>query len=448
MKRKMRGLLYALLALGAVAPLFSNQEIEVEKNLSLGDASFEKNDYPAAIESYFNAAALSTKPENLSRAYFGLSLCHFYQRDMAESVKWMRKVTLVDPKKQITVDSYPKPFVDLFTQVLAEARIKGAPVVSPARAGTLPGEAKTKTPPKKEEPIKTVEIVPEKVEPVKQEEPQKKEEQAVSVEEPKQEAPGTTVPAISMSPEAPSGRDFWARFAGRFEISVHFSNWTVSPVTAILEGFADEFAEAIQSAVNKELNRRYPDLIKGAYSSDLSLDSGGSNYGFELRYYSRGWAGTFSLGLGFEQTNIKLSAGGTAMQEFTNAGVAQAEATAEIETKPFATHFSFRWEIGSPTSRVRPFIMFGLGLAPLSGTFRYSYLGTYTYNGNQESIQDAQTKDFEGFSEDINFDIPKLLVIIQLDFGLKVEIFKGLFVSGQAGIWDGFHLRGGLGYRF
>ncbi|MCX6565998.1 MAG: hypothetical protein NTW38_06180 [Candidatus Aminicenantes bacterium] len=449
MKRKLIGLLYVVLALAAAAPLFSNQEIEVEKNLIQGNASFEKNDYPAAIESYFKAAAQSTKSENLSRAYFGLSLCHFYQRDMAESVKWMRKVALVDPNKQITVDSYPKPFVDLFTQVLAEARAKGTPVVSPARVEAPPAKADTQTPPKKEEPAKTVEIVPEKVEPVKQDEPLKKEEQAVSAQEPKKDKPEKTVPAISLSPEVPPGRDFWARIAGRFEFSVHFSSWTVSPVTSLLEGsMQDNFGEALQTAINKELNRKYPFLIKGPFTSDLSFDSAGSNYGFEIRYYSRGWAGTFSLGLGFEQTNIKFSASGTAKQEFTPAGVAEATASAEVQTKPFATHFSFRWEIGSPTSRVKPFITFGLGLAPLEGTFTYSYLGNYSHDGAQETIQDAQSKDFEALSEDIDFNIPKLLVIIQFDFGLKVEIYKGLFILGQAGIWDGFHLRGGLGYRF
>lgn len=459
MKWKLRGLLCVVLVLGAVAPLFSNQEIEVEKTLSLGDASFEKSDYPAAIELYFKAAALSTKPGNLSRAYFGLSLCHFYQRDMAESVRWMRKVTLVDPDKKITFDFYPKPFVDLFTQVLAEARAKGTPVVSPARAETPPGEAESRTPPKKEEKAKTVEIVPENVEPVKEEEPLKKEERAKAAEvglekvnpaetQSKQEEPQKNVPPALVTGEISSARDFWSRLAGRFEVSVHFSNWTISPVTNLLEGFADEFADAIQTAVNKELNRRYPFLINGPFSSDFSLDSEGSNYGIEIRHYSRGWAGTFSLGVGFEQTRIKLSANGSAKQEFVNAGVAEAMAFTEIETKPFATHISFRWEVGSPTSRAKPFIQFGLGLAPLEGTFSYSYSGTYTFNGEQESIQDAQTKDFEGFSEDINFDIPKLIVIIQLDVGLKVEIFKGLFVVGQAGIWDGFHLRGGLGYRF
>ena len=448
MKWKLRGLLCVALALGAAAPLFSNQETEVEKTLSLADASFEKSDYPAAIELYFKAAALSTKPGNLSRAYFGLSLCHFYQRDMAESVRWMRKVYLVDPDKIITFDFYPKPFVDLFNQVLSEARAKGTPVVSPARAETRPGEAESRTPPKKEELAKTVEVVPENVEPVKEEEPPKQEEQAVPSEAagtpPKPGAPGTAVSAISPSPEGPSARDFWSLLAGRFEVSVHFSNWTISPVTNLLDGFADEFGDAIQTAINKELNRRYPYLIKGAFSSDFSLDSEGSNYGIEIRHYSRGWAGTFSLGVGFEQTRIKLSANGSARQEFVNAGVAEATASTEIETKPFATHISFRWEIGLPTSRVKPFIQFGLGLAPLEGTFNYSYSGTYTFNGEQESIQDAQTKDFKGFSEDINFDIPKLIVIIQLDVGLKVEIFKGLFIVGQAGIWDGFHLRGGL----
>ena len=97
---------------------------------------------------------------------------------------------------------------------------------------------------------------------------------------------------------------------------------------------------------------------------------------------------------------------------------------------------------------MKPFVTFGLGLAPLDGTFEYSYLGTYSYAGYQESIQDAAKKDFKALSEDIDFDIPDLIVFLQMDIGLKIEIFRGLFLTGQAGLWNGFHLRGGIGYRF
>ena len=430
MKTISRGLLCAFIILASAGLLSANQEVEVERNLAAADAFFEKSDYPAAIEAYFKAAALSTKPENLSRAYFGLSLCHFYQRDMAESVRWMRKVALVDPDKRISADAYPKPFVDLFTQVLAEARAKGTPVVSPGRVEGPPATAPQP---------KTVEVAPEKTEP------------PPSAEAPPQagKTPPAAAPVLPPAAGVSSAGDFWSRLAGRFEISVHFSDWTVSPVTSLFESaLKDEFGEAIQTAINRELNRRYPFLIKGPFSSDLALDSEGSNFGFELRYYARGRAGTFSLGLGFEKTNIAFSASGTARQEYAPAGVAEAAASAKIETKPFATHLSFRWEIGSPAARVKPFVTFGLGLAPLDGTFEYSYLGTYSYAGYQESIQDAAKKDFKALSEDIDFDIPDLIVFLQMDIGLKIEIYRGLFLTGQAGLWNGFHLRGGIGYRF
>ncbi|MHB8054609.1 MAG: tetratricopeptide repeat protein [Candidatus Aminicenantales bacterium] len=435
-----------LLVASLFVPAATAQETDIEKTLMQADSLFEKSDYLGAIGSYFKASALSTKAPELSRAYFGLAICYFYQRDMAETVKWMRKVALVDPHKTVTVDSYPKPFVDLFNQVLAEARAKGSPVVSTDRVAAAPVQAKES---EKIEPVPVPVIVEEEkgengVPAAAAAAPATNKDEPVLREEPKKPAalniPQTTAPAYE---------DFWTKMAGRFEASVHYSSWSVNLVANILEeDINDAFGKALQSAINKELSRRYPTLEKKDFSSDLAFDTSGSNYGFEIRYYSRGRAGTFSLGIGLEKTNIKFAMDGTASQTFTVGGVAQATATALLETKPFATHFSFRWEIGQPTARVKPFITFGIGLAPLDGTFTYSYAGTYTLGSAQESISDSQTKDFAALSEDIDFDIPKTLIILQLDFGLKVEIFNGLFILGEAGIWDGFMLRGGLGYRF
>jgi len=388
-------------------PFVSAQETDVLKALSRGDALFEKNDYKEAIVAYFEAAALSTKPENLSRAYLGLALCNFYQRDMAESVKWMRKIALGDPNRQISEDTYPKPFVDLFNQVMSEARAKGTPAAA--------SKKKAETPPVK----------------VKEEKPT--------------DVRTSETPKLRVV-EAPEKG--WP-LGGRLELSVHYSSWTVDPVTALFEdGLNEELGGAIQDEINEDLIKRYPGLVTGPFTSDMSFDSEGSNYGIELRYYVRGRAGTFSLGVSLEQTHIKFTLAGTARQEFTNGGLAVAEAEAAVETKPFSTNVSFRWEIGSPTARVKPYFTFGLGFAPLKGTFSFGYFATYTIGTASETFEDAQSKTFPELSEDLDFQIPDFLLIVQLHFGLKIEIFKGLFIQGEAGIWNGLLLRGGLGYRF
>lgn len=457
MKKKILRYSGVLLVLASFfAPTATAQETDVEKTLLEADVFYAKGDYLSAIGSYFKASALSTKAPELSRAYYGLAICYFYQRDMAESVKWMRKVALVEPNKTISADSAPKAFADLFNQVLAEARAKGTPVIS---TGPVPAAPSQKAQAENVEPV-AIPVIDERAaaeaegkaaaakaleaaEAEKEAEPAKKNETPVR-EEPRR-------PAALNLPQstAPAYEDFWTKLAGRFEVSVHYSGWTVNPVVSLFEDdLNDSLGKALRNAIDDELTGKYPGLVKDKFSSDLAFDASGPNYGFELRYYSRGRAGTFSFGIGLEKTNIKFSMDGTASQSFTNGGVAQATATAVVEAKPLATHLSFRWEIGSPAARVKPFFTLGFGFAPLDGTFVYSYTGTYTLGSASESISDSQTKDFEALSEDIEFDIPEIIVFLQLDFGLKVDIVKGLFVVGQAGFWDGLHVRGGLGYRF
>jgi len=100
------------------------QEDEVQKLLTQADAYSQKGDYKLAIGCYLEAAALSQSKPSLSRAYFGLALDYFYLRDMANSVKWMRKVSEVDPNKEISELFYPKGFTQLFNQVQKERREK------------------------------------------------------------------------------------------------------------------------------------------------------------------------------------------------------------------------------------------------------------------------------------------------------------------------------------
>jgi hypothetical protein len=183
------------------------------------------------------------------------------------------------------------------------------------------------------------------------------------------------------------------------------------------------------------------------YAQTLAFDSNGTNTGFEIRYYSRGRAGTFSLGLAFEKTYIKLALSGTAKQDYLSGASAAVDVNANVALSPFTTNVNFRWEFGA-NQRLTPFITFGLGFAPLSGTFSYAYNGTYKAGAVQQSLGGSKEQTFDELAADIDFKLPSIFILFQLDFGLKAELAKGLYLAGEAGIWDGLILRGGISYRF
>lgn len=199
--------------------------------------------------------------------------------------------------------------------------------------------------------------------------------------------------------------------------------------------------------VSQEVRSSHYALIEAGSQQELSFDSGGSNYGLEIRYYSRGWPGSFSLGLSFDQTTIRLALSGKVNQSFTNGTSAEAEASGQLTLDLASTLINFRWDI-SPLSRLSPYFIVGLGITPFQGVVNYEYIGTYKAIGLQESLSDGDEMTLKELAEENDFDLLDVFVVLQLALGLDVEIYKGLTVSGEAGLWDGFYLRGGLGYRF
>lgn len=399
----------------AVAAARGEQSGEDAADLLLkqADAFFLKGAYKLAMGTYLEASAMSRSPLTLSAAYFGLSQCYFYERDMANTVRWMRKTAEIDPQKEITEAFYAKSFVDLFRQVRDEVRKKGLPAEE-AAAAAEPDPKIGETPP----PVRG---------------------------ESRREPPPVRAPRDQDPPpfEVPDKSEK----GGHWEVSLHFGTWTIDPILSLFESrLIDELSQELQNQIIKELGDYYGGLVKSAFTPALSLDSNGSNYGLEARYFARGWAGTFSLGFSMEKTRLTLAMTGSAQQAFSNGGTAQVEAQANLETAPFSTNFSFRWEIGR--GRIRPFISLGFGFAKFDGTASYSYTGTYKFGVLEHSIGETETKTFEQLSEDINFQIPSHIVLFQLSFGLKAEILKSLSLLGEAGIWDGFLLRGGLAFRF
>jgi len=407
-KRPIVGLFSAGVFLCAAAAAAFSQEPDVEQLLARADEFYQNGNFNLAVGIYLEAAGMSRSRINLSRAYFGLSICFFEQKDSASAAKYLRKVAEVDPNKRISELFYPKAFVEMFDAAMKEAQAREEP--SP--------------------PEKAVE------------EPKPKAGAERAVEPPLKARPGTEArrPDVSFGDE-PQG--------GHFEINVHYSAWTVDPILSLFESrLTNELAEELQNEVVKKVGASYSGLVKAAFNPVLALESEGSNYGIELRYFSRGRAGTFSFGLGLEQTRIRFGVTGSIAQDFTIGSRAEVEAEAFVEIKPLCPHVSFRWDIGRPGAAVKPFVAFGVGVAPLKGTFTFAYAGRYAFGFVTDSISDSQTKTLAELSEDIDFDIPDYLPILQLGVGLRVELFRGLFLLGEAGVWDGLLLRGGLGFRF
>jgi tetratricopeptide (TPR) repeat protein len=401
------------------------KEQDAETLLRQAEAYYQKGEYKLAVGCYLEAVAIAQNPLDLSLVYFGLALNHFYLQDMASSVKWMRKTSEVDPNKEISDMFYPRNFVQLFKQIQKEVR----ETRSVSKSGP--------------EPIKKPdqEKIEEGAKPAKE-----KTEQTEREEPPPPPLKQRPSESISKIEEATASEE---EKGGHWEASSHYSVWTINLIKGLFEGsLTRELGEEIQNKVVKKVGSLHAGLVKSTYAQNLAFSSGGSNYGLEVRYYSKGQSGTFSLGLSLEQTHIKFTLKGPVKQEFTNGSSASVNTDAYLETNPFSVNFSFRWEFGAATSRVKPYFVLGFGFASLSGTFYYSYTGSYQYGTLQEEIPDSDSKSFEELSEDINFNIPKMLVILQLHFGIKVEIYKGLSLLGEAGIWDGFLLRAGVAYRF
>lgn len=390
------------------------REVKVDELLSQADMYYLKGEYNMAIGCYLEAVGMTGSKINLSRAYFGLSLTYFYLRDTANSAKWLRKVFEVDPKKEISPLFYPQSYYQLFKDVQEEMTRERRDKIPEAR-------------PKAEEtpPQKTKEVPPEKT-----------------------QKPPSSMPPVKIRLPQEKVEDKQGILGGRWEVKVHTSLWSLDPVKGWFdEELNDRLGKEIGREVSNKLQASYPALSRSGYTHSLAFDSGGSNLGLEVRYYSRGREGTFSVGFSLEKTAIRLSVDGTVRQEFKDGSYADVVASGKIETGPFSTNISFRWD-ASPKLRVAPYLVFGFGFAPLKGHFSYSYTGNYHRAGAQWIIEDSGEKTFEELAEENELRIPDVFLLLQLSLGLKVDLAGGFCLRTEAGIWDGFILRAGLAYRF
>jgi hypothetical protein len=266
-------------------------------------------------------------------------------------------------------------------------------------------------------------------------------------------APAETAPEVREKPVAgqelqviPEG--ILEEKGGRFEIGFHFSAWSIDPAKSAFEGtLTKKAANEIREQVTDQLRAIYGNMLSpSSYEHSLSLDSEGSNYGFEVRYYPLGRRGSMSIGLSLEKTRIKVVMKGPVTQRYTDGSEATVEGDAYVETNPLTTNLSFRWDF-VPSWRVTPYFVLGLGIGPLEGTAAYVYTGTYRRGTAQSDVSGEETKTFDQLREEGEIDLDRF-ILLHTALGVKGRFYKGLTLKAEMGFWDGLLLRGGLAYRF
>lgn len=237
----------------------------------------------------------------------------------------------------------------------------------------------------------------------------------------------------------------------KIEIAIYYGRWSLNLFKGLFEDdLIREISEEIQEEILNQVRgiRGNPAPSPTVFDQTFTFDSGGPNYGLEVRLYPQGKEGAFSLGISLDRTKVRLTLVGDVSQNFSDRSSAEVRgAVGEITLNPFFTILSFRWDF-KPDWRITPYAVFGIGVAALNGQVRYDYTGSYRWGVFEQEIGEAETRTIKEAEEDSDINFPNILPLLQINFGVRAEIIPHLHLRAEAGIWDGFALRAGFGYRF
>ncbi len=253
------------------------------------------------------------------------------------------------------------------------------------------------------------------------------------------------------------------RAQGHWEFGFHYSQWSIDLFSGLIE---DKVGETLESELKEDIldaiRDDYEYIEETYYSQEVDFDSGGWNYGFEVRWYPAGKHGSYSLGFSLEKTYMRVSfpevsANMTLKDEVHNhTGDFHGEVSEAIfEMWPFSFHLSFRWDI-KPSWKWRPYITFGVGMAGAGsvnkGEYSLAWSGTAVIDGVPALYEDGKSGTLEELREELEeedeeFFLPEFFPFIQLNLGLKGEVYDNLYVLIDVGVWDGLLFRLGVAYR-
>jgi len=239
---------------------------------------------------------------------------------------------------------------------------------------------------------------------------------------------------------------------GKWQVGPHYGIWTLSPVESMIEDFiADTLESELQGLLEEMVEEFAPDweYTDLTFHPDIHFGSGGTNLGLEVRFYPGGEDGSFSIGLAVEKSELELTLDGSIKFE-AEGNYVKGSADTRLLLTSTSYLLSLRWDI-KPSSRLHPYIGFGAGIGFLKellltydNVIGEVYIAstdtTYTLPVDSGGMDLADLLEYTGFQT-----IP--LPILQLNLGLNFEITNNLRILLDAGIWDGFLVRGGVALR-
>lgn len=252
---------------------------------------------------------------------------------------------------------------------------------------------------------------------------------------------------------------------GHWEFGFHYSRWGIDIFKGLIE---DELGKALEEDLKDQFIdeiRKDFNLEETYYSQDVQFDSGGWNYGFEVRWYPAGKNGSYSLGFSIEKTFMRVSfpevSASMSLRDphsHQTGNFQGAVSDARFEISPLSFHLSFRWDI-KPSSRWNPYITFGVGMAGAgaidNGEYSFNWSGRLDINGDWRIYEGSDSKTLRVLWDELKeedgdfflYDLPGFFPFIQLNFGVKGEVYDNLYVLVDMGVWDGFLFRVGVAYR-
>lgn len=209
----------------------------------------------------------------------------------------------------------------------------------------------------------------------------------------------------------------------------------------------DLLGERLESELT-ELIEAYSDMIPpdGEWTiPPPDLNSDGTNSALEVRFYPGGEDGSFSIGLGVEKSQIEVTLDYSAIYDVADGSYLDTSANASLLWQPISYHLSFRWDI-KPSWRFHPYIGFGAGIGSLRGLLTYEVIAEVYDASTTITISDTDYDEIP--LESLEYLEPKITpIILQINFGFNFEISNNLHILLDAGIWDGFLVRGGLSLK-
>jgi len=243
---------------------------------------------------------------------------------------------------------------------------------------------------------------------------------------------------------------------GNFELSFHYGTWNLNLLGNLIEdGLSEALEGAFEDAILEKIQEDYPQFQDPAYDQSVEFDSGGNNYGFEVRWYPGGHDGSFSLGVSVEKTKMDVELTEVALDmAFQDGSTFTGQAHGDIQLNPLTFLLSVRWDI-IPSVPVHPYITLGFGAAAFSSikddVVSYAWQGELdVVGGPVETYEDSGSETIEEIKEDLEEEeeFPlSFLPFLQLNLGLKGKITENIHMMVDAGIWNGFIIRGGIAIR-